>query len=156
MIGWNFEESFYFVMMTFTTVGFGDYHVTKRIENCSTGTMGPSTRGDNLGSTSCHDSDSVSHDHYLLITMLYILCGLILTGSTFNFLIIHCMVPKKEEITVRFYSTTLKNEYYTLSYTILESSTTLESGTTLDSVTTLEFGTTLKSGTTFDTRTSVN
>ena len=114
MIGWNFEESFYFVMMTFTTVGFGDYHVTKRIENCSTGTMGPSTRGDNLGSTSCHDSDStVSHDHYLLITMLYILCGLILTGSTFNFLIIHCMVPKKEEITVRFYLTTFKNEDYT-------------------------------------------
>ena len=141
MIGWNFEESFYFVMMTFTTVGFGDYHVTKRIENCSTGTMGPSTRGDNLGSTSCHDSDSVSHDHYLLITMLYILCGLILTGSTFNFLIIHCMVPKKEEITVRFYSATLKNEYYTLSFTTLESSTILESGTTL------EFGTTLESGT---------
>ena len=150
MIGWNFEESFYFVMMTFTTVGFGDYHVTKRIENCSTGTMGPSTRGDNLGSTSCHDSDSVSHDHYLLITMLYILCGLILTGSTFNFLIIHCMVPKKEEITVRFYSTTLKKEYYTMFCTTLESSTIFESSTTLESSSILE------SGTSLDTRTSVN
>ena len=92
--GWAFSESFYFVMMTFTTVGFGDYHVTRTPqvnESCTT-------------NSKC-ESHGYSHGNYLFMTMIYILCGLILTGSTFNFLIIHCMVPKKEEITVNIYQT---------------------------------------------------
>ena len=91
-------------MMTFTTVGFGDYHVTKsfrkriseNVRNCS-----------NSVSNSCIRATQPSMNwhqgYYIVLSMIYILCGLILTGSAINFLIVHCMVPKREEVTVRYF-----------------------------------------------------
>ena len=77
---WSFLDSFYFVAMTFTTVGFGDYHVTHKAGQ----------------SEKCMKF----HENYLAVTMAYIFVGLVLTGSTFNFLIVNFMVPKSQEITV--------------------------------------------------------
>jgi len=92
--GWNFVDSFYFVMMTFTTVGFGDFHVTKSYNSKKR----PCAR---LNST-CRSAQNGNwhQSYYIVLSMVYILCGLILTGSAINFLIVHCMVPKREEVTV--------------------------------------------------------
>ena len=101
-LDWSFVESFYFVMMTFTTVGFGDYHVTKSLRKRigSAGNCSNSVSTNGCLRVPTQQGMNWHQGYYIVLSMVYILCGLILTGSAINFLIVHCMVPKREEVTV--------------------------------------------------------